>query len=149
MNGAESLPVRIWPNVETAIQKFSMLFLMNDTVLRLDGVAMDARLGGQRMQRLAFTEILRMGQELFSREPLLQRTNPQRARRLGALICAKAPMINSALFVAPALDCSPSEVSVRFVVCEFEVMAGLYTLQEAGDLDAVSADRIVWRRLAA
>jgi len=126
-----------------------MLFLMNDTVLRLDGVAMNARLAGRRMQALAFTEILQMGQELFSREPLLQRTNPERARRLGALICAKAPVINAALFVTPCLDCPPAEVAVRFIFCEFEVMAGLCTLQEAGDLDAVSADKMVWRRLAA
>jgi hypothetical protein len=126
-----------------------MLFLLNDTVLRLDGVAMDAQLGGQRMLRLAFPAILRMGQELYSREPLLQRTNPERARRLGALITAKAPMINAALFVAPALDCPPAEVTVRFIACQFEVMAELLNLQQAGDLDAISADRKIWRRLAA
>ena len=126
-----------------------MLFLMNDTVLHLDGVAVDSRLGGPRMERLAFPEILRLGQELYSREPLLQRTNVERARRLGLLIAAKAPMINAALFVAPALDCRPSEVSVRFLVCEFEVMAALFTQQKAGELDAVTADRMVWRRMAA
>ena len=60
-----------------------MLFLMNDTVLRLDGVAMDARLAGQRMLRLEFPAILRLGQEMFAREPLLQKTSPERARRLG------------------------------------------------------------------
>ena len=126
-----------------------MLFLLNDTVLRLDGVAMDAQLNGRRMLNLEFPAILRMGQELFTREPLLQRTNPERARRLAALISAKAPSINAALFVAPALDCAPAEVTVRFVVCQFEVMAELYTLQRAGELDAVTADRRIWRRLAA
>ncbi|MFI4965288.1 MAG: hypothetical protein ACHP9T_07960 [Caulobacterales bacterium] len=126
-----------------------MLFLLNDTVLRLDGVAMQARLDGRRMLRLEFPEILRMGQELYAREPLLQRTNPERARRLAALIAAKAPMVNAALFVTPALDCPPSEVTVRFVACQFEVMAELHTLQRAGGLDAVSADRRIWRRLAA
>jgi len=126
-----------------------MLFLLNDTVLRLDGVAMDARLGGRRMLRLQFPEILRMGQELYSRQPMLQRTNPERARRLCALISAKAPMVNAALFVAPSLDCPPAEVTVRFVACQFEVMAELHTLQRDGLLDAVSADRRIWRRLAA
>ncbi|HLZ76479.1 hypothetical protein [Phenylobacterium sp.] len=126
-----------------------MLFLLNDVVLRLDGVAMDAKLDGQRMQRLSFPAILRMGQELFAREPLLHRTNPERARRLCALITAKAPMINAALFVAPKLDCSPAEVTVRFVACQFEVMAELHTLQRDGGLDAVIADRKIWRRLAA
>ena len=127
----------------------AMLFLLNDVVLRLDGVAMDARLDGRRMLRLDFPEIVRMGQELYSRQPLLQRTNPERARRLGALISAKAPMVNAALFVAPALDCPPAEVTVRFVACQFEVMAELHTLQQDGQLDAVSADRRIWRRLAA
>ncbi|MGZ3378554.1 MAG: hypothetical protein ACXU8S_18315 [Phenylobacterium sp.] len=126
-----------------------MLFLLNDVVLRLDGVAMDAKLDGKRMLRLTFPSILRMGQELFAREPLLHRTNPERARRLCALITAKAPMINAALFVAPSLDCSPNEVTVRFVACQFEVMAELHTLQRDGDLDAVVADRKIWRRLAA
>jgi len=126
-----------------------MLFLLNDTVLRLDGVAMDARLGGRQMRTLNLPEILRMGQELYAAEPMLQRTNPQRALRLGALISAKAPMINAALFVAPSLDCAPSEVTVRFVACQFEVMAELYTLQQGGALNAVTADRRIWRRLAA
>jgi len=79
-----------------------MLFLLNDVVLRLDGVAMDAQLDGKRMLRLSFPAILRMGQELFAREPLLPHTNPERARRLAALISAKAPMINAALFVVSA-----------------------------------------------
>jgi len=126
-----------------------MLFLLNDTVLRLDGVAMDARLSGQRMQRLEFPAILRMGQELFAREPLLQRTSPARAQRLGALIIAKAPMVNAALFVAPSVGCDPSEVTVRFVACQFEVMAELHNLQRAGGLDALTADRKIWKRLAA
>lgn len=51
--------------------------------------------------------------------------------------------------MAPTLDCAPSEVTVRFVVCQFEVMAELFNLQRAGELDAVSADRRIWRRLAA
>ncbi len=122
---------------------------MNDTVLHLDGVAVDSRLGGPRINRLAFPEILRMGQELFAHEPLLQRTNLERARRLGLLIAAKAPMINAALFVAPSLDCRPADVTVRFLICEFEVMAALFTHQKAGALDAVTADKLVWRRMAA
>jgi hypothetical protein len=38
---------------------------------------------------------------------------------------------------------------VRFVAAQFEVMAELYNLQRAGELDALSADRRIWRRLAA
>jgi hypothetical protein len=40
-------------------------------------------------------------------------------------------------------------VTVRFVACQFEVMAELHTLQRDGGLDAVIADRKIWRRLAA
>ncbi|WP_372785188.1 hypothetical protein [Phenylobacterium sp.] len=126
-----------------------MLFLLNDVVFRLDGVAMDAQLDGRRMSRLAFPAILRMGQELYAAEPKLQRTGPERGRRLAALMSAKAPMINAALFVAPSLRCLPEEVTVRFLNCQFEVMAELYTLQQNGRLDAISADRRIWQRLAA
>jgi hypothetical protein len=126
-----------------------MLFLLNDVVFRIDGVAMGVRLGGRQMRGLAFPAILRMGQELYAAEPLLQRTKPERARRLAALISAKAPMINAALFIAPAHHGAPDEVTVRFVGCEFEVMADLFTLQRDGRLDAISADRKIWRRLAA
>jgi hypothetical protein len=126
-----------------------MLFLMNDVVLKLDGVMMDARLGGERLKTLTLPVIIRMGQELYAKEPLLHRRAPDRARRLGALISGKAPMINAALFVAPQDGCKPGDVTVRFVACEFELMADLYNLQRAGALDPVSADRKVWRRLAA
>ena len=126
-----------------------MMFLMNDMVLRLEDVATDTRVSGERLQRLSFPAILRMGQELFAKEPTLQRSNPERARRLGHLITRKAPIINAALFVAPRLDCAPAEVTVRFVSCEFEIMAGLFTLQREGRLDAVQVDKALWRRLAA
>ena len=126
-----------------------MLFLMNDVVFQLDGVMMDARLGGERLKSLTLPAIIRMGQELFAGEPLVHRQTPERAQRLAALICGKAPMINAAHFTAPAAHCKPHEVTVRFVSLQFELMAELYTLQRAGELDALKADRRVWRRLAA
>lgn len=126
-----------------------MLFLMNDVVFKLDGVIMDARLGGEGLKGLTLPAIIRMGQELYAAEPLLHRTTPERAQRLSALISGKAPMINAAHFTAPRADCDPHEVVVRFASAQFEVMAELYNLQRAGDLDALSADRKVWRRLAA
>ena len=126
-----------------------MLFLLNDVVFKLDGVMMDARLGGERLQSLTLPVIIRMGQELYARQPLLHRCAPEQAQRLGALISGKAPMINAALFIAPHEHCKPADVTVRFVACEFELMADLYNLQRAGVLDPVLADRKVWRRLAA
>ena len=126
-----------------------MLFLLNDVVFRIDGVADDPRLSGDGFRQLAFPAVLRMGQELFAKEPLLPRTNPDRALRLCALIQFKAPSINAALFIAPLANCLAHEVTVRFVNAQFEVMAELYNLQRAGDLNTIAADRRVWRRLAA
>jgi hypothetical protein len=126
-----------------------MLFLMNDVVFKLDGVMREARLGGERLKGLTLPAIIRMGQELYAAQPLLHRNSPERAQRLAALISGKAPMINAALFAPPAVDCEPHEVTVRFVAAQFEVMAELYNLQRAGELDALSADRRIWRRLAA
>ena len=110
---------------------------------------MDARLDGGNMRALALPAVIRMGKELFAAQPLLQRRAPERARRLSALICAKAPSINAALFVAPSMACAPKEVTVRFASCQFEVMAQLAGMQKEGGLDAVSADNKLWRRLAA
>jgi hypothetical protein len=126
-----------------------MLFLMNDVVFKLDDVIADARLGGERLKGLTLPAIIRMGQEVYATDPLLHRQQPHRAQRLSALISGKAPMINAAMFSAPAAACAPHEVLVRFVAVQFEVMAELYKLQRAGELDALSADRNVWRRLAA
>src|SRR4051812_12564714 len=126
-----------------------MLFLLNDVVFRIDGVADDPRLSGDGFRHLAFPAVLRMGQELFAKEPLLARSSPAKAKRLAALIQAKAPMINAALFITPVAGCAPHEVSVRFVAAQFEVMADLFNLQRSGALDTLTADRKVWRRLAA
>lgn len=126
-----------------------MLFLMNDAVFQLDGVVMDPRVSGEQLRSLQFPAIIRMGQEMFAKTPLLQRRNPEPARRLGVLIAAKAPLINAAQFLAPTAGCEPHEVTVRFASAQFEVMADLYTLQRAGELDAPGVDSRVWRRLAA
>ncbi|MBS0360030.1 MAG: hypothetical protein JSR98_01515 [Proteobacteria bacterium] len=126
-----------------------MMFLLNDVVLRIEDVPADGRVSGERMQKLSFPDILRMGQELFAEHPKLQKTHPEKAKRLAHLIARKAPIVNAALFVAPREDCEPHEVTVRFVTCEFEVIAELYTQQREGRLDTVRADRAVWKRLAA
>jgi len=126
-----------------------MLFLLNDVVLSLDGVARDGRLGQRRFRQLPFHTVIRLGQELYAENPLLHVSRLERARRLGALISHKAPLINAALFVSPAFDCSPDDVTVRFANASFEVMADLANRQRAGLLDTRTADRQVWKRLAA
>jgi hypothetical protein len=126
-----------------------MLFLLNDSVFSLDGVASGVRRSGERFRQLSFPSIIRMGQEMFAREPLLQRSSPGKALRLASLIVAKAPLVNAAMLVAPAFDCPPCDVTVRFVSAKFEVMAALDKRQRDGTLDAIFTDKLIWRRLAA
>ena len=125
-----------------------MLFLLNDVVFRLEDEAAGIALTAERFRGLTFPSIIRLGQELYAEDPLLQRWRPERARRLAALIVAKVPVINGARFTAPAFDCPPDAVTVRFVNAQFEVMVEFYTRQRDGDLLADEFDDRLWRRLA-
>jgi len=126
-----------------------MLFLLNDAVLDLAQPQVPSRLVGRRLRALSFYDLIRLGQELFAEDPLLQYARPGRAERLATLITTKAPAINAALFVAPAFDCPVSEVHARFANVDMGVMIDLHARQADGRLNMVSADRQVWRRLAA
>ena len=125
-----------------------MMFLMNDVVLDLDARSTPP-LPAARSHALSLQSIIKLGSELYAAHPRLQHTDPEKARRLAMLILAKAPDVNAALFVAPADKCTPDQVVSRFANLSFEVIAGLFSQQEAGALNAVTADREVWRRLAA
>ena len=126
-----------------------MLFLMNDKLIRLDSHDLMAPLRAAQIQALSFSFVTRLGRDLFAEEPLLPTSAPDRARRLAALIIARQPQINAALFVAPSTGCDPDEVQTRFVSLGLEVLALLNEREEAGALTNVYADRQVWRRLAA
>lgn len=126
-----------------------MLFLLNDVVLDLSDIKLTPRLTSQRFRALSMPDILRMGQELYAEFPLLHIERKGRALRLAALIAAKAPLINAALFVAPGFDCDADEVTVRFKTLDRDQMEALRQCQMQGELDIRSADRQVWRRLAA
>jgi hypothetical protein len=126
-----------------------MLFLMNNRLLRLEPDDLIAPMRAAHVQALSFGFITKLGCELFAEEPLLQLNAPARAMRLAALIIARQPQINAALFVAPAAGCDPDQVQSRFVSIGLEVMGLLHERQEAGILDNVFTDRQVWRRLAA
>jgi hypothetical protein len=126
-----------------------MYFLLNDTILNLQGEDLSHAILARRFGSIGFDYVQTLGQELFSEEPLLQRAAPERAVKLAALINFKQPMINAALFVAPSTHCRPSQVGVRFASLDLPTMAGLQRAHSIGALDAVSADKEVWRRLAA
>jgi hypothetical protein len=126
-----------------------MYFLLNDAVLNLQGDDLTAHALGRRFGAIGFDYVQTLGQELFSEEPLLQHAHPERAIKLAALINSKQPTINAALFVAPSLGCRPAQVGVRFASLDLPTMANLQRAQSIGALDAVTADKEVWRRLAA
>jgi hypothetical protein len=126
-----------------------MLFLMNDVVLNLDTGSGLPSLEVRRFAAVSRKYVIRLGREAFAAAPRLQHTDPEKARRLALLIKSKAPEVNAALFVAPTDYCKPEMVLYRLAEINFDVIARLKTRQEAGVLDAVSADREVWKRLAA
>ena len=126
-----------------------MYFLLNDAVLNLNGEDLAPAVLARRFGSIGFDYVQTLGQELFSEQPLLQHDHPERARKLAALINAKQPTVNAALFVAPAKGCPPGQVGVRFASLDLPTLANLQRAQATGALDAVTADREVWRRLAA
>ena len=126
-----------------------MYFLLNDAVLNLQGDDLTPLVLGRRFGSIGFDYVQTLGQELFAEQPLLQRAHPERAIKLAALINSKQPTINAALFIAPAMGCRPGQVGVRFASLDVATMATLQRAHATGALDAVLADKEVWRRLAA
>ncbi len=126
-----------------------MLFLLNDAVLSLQGEDLSPQALAKRFSAIGFEAVQSLGQELFSEQPVVQHSHPERAAKLAALIQYKQPTINAALFVAPAKGCKPGDVGVRFASIDVAAMASLQNAQSAGRLDAIFADKEVWRRLAA
>jgi hypothetical protein len=126
-----------------------MLFLLNDRVLNLHTVSLAPPVAARRFSRLSHKFISELGAEMFAQEPLLHLNDPEKAARLAALIVAKTPEVNAALFVATAKGCPVEQVAVRYAQVSFEVMGLLYSRQQDGVLSHVEADRQVWRRLAA
>jgi hypothetical protein len=126
-----------------------MLFLMNDVLLDLDPKLGLPPLELHRFTALSTSYVARLGAEAFAAEPRLQRTNVEKAKRLAALIRVKEPDVNAALFVAPSEHCKPEQVLYRFATLSVDVIAGLQSRQNAGSLNALTADKEVWRRLAA
>lgn len=126
-----------------------MYFLLNDAVLNLQGEDLTPQSLGRRFASIGLDYVQTLGQELFAEEPLLQHARPERAAKLAALINSKQPTINAALFIAPAHNCPPAQVGVRFASLDLPTMASLQRQQAQGTLDAIIADREVWRRLAA
>ncbi|MFZ0267345.1 hypothetical protein [Caulobacter sp.] len=126
-----------------------MLFLLNDVVLSVDTDELALPLAPDLFAKVSLTYVTKLGQELYAAEPLLHLKDPEKAQRLAALIMAKAPDVNAALFIAPSRGCLVEHVQARYAQLSFEVMGSLFQQQKLGSLTNVEADRQVWRRLAA
>jgi hypothetical protein len=126
-----------------------MLFLMNDTVLDLDLSTLSQPSKAARFDALPLSVVLKLGAEQYAQDPLLQRTNPERAKRIACLIVAKSPGVNAAAFDAPAAGCKPELVTSRLAELAVETMAGLYAESKGKTLSPVLVDRRVWKRMAA
>ena len=126
-----------------------MLFLLNDVVLSLDVAELAPPITRDRFAKVSLNYVAKLGQELYAAEPLLHHKDPDKAQRLAALLIAKAPEINAALFIAPSRGCLVDQVQVRYAQLGLEVMGALLERQKAGALSNLEADRQVWRRLAA
>ena len=126
-----------------------MLFLLNDVVLSVDTAELALPLARDHFAKVSLSYVAKLGQELYAAEPLLHLKDVEKAHRLAALIMAKAPDINAALFIAPSRGCLVEQVQSRYAQLSFEVMGSLFQQQKLGALSNTEADRQVWRRLAA
>ena len=126
-----------------------MIFLMNDALLDVDMRTLAPPLASGRFRALSLAFVLRLGRELYAEQPLLHRDDPDRARRLAALILCKAPQVNAALFEAPSVGCKPDHVGARLAELGIEVLAHLNSRQAAATLTPAVVDWEVWRRMAA
>jgi hypothetical protein len=126
-----------------------MLFLLNDVVFDLDEACPVTAGDARRFEALELDYVLELGCELFAEDPLLHHNDPQRARRLAWLIHDRSPDVNAALFAAPEAGCNPDLVEPQFCALPEPVMRQLKARATKGKLDAVSADKAVWMRLAA
>jgi hypothetical protein len=126
-----------------------MLFLLNDVMLNLGAGLKPPPLDMRQMEALTFAAVERLGAEMFAEDPLIHRNDPERAGRLAFLIASKHPEVNAALFAAPQKGCAPTAVQVRYAALSLEAIAGLYAEHRCGGLTPFTADRQVWRRMAA
>ena len=126
-----------------------MIFLMNDTVLDVDMRALSPPMTAGRFRALSLAFVLKLGRELYAERPLLHRDDPERAKRLAALIVCKAPQVNAALCEAPQTGCDPDRVGARLAEVGLEVLAYLQAKQSEAALTPYVADAEVWRRMAA
>jgi hypothetical protein len=123
-----------------------MLFLMNDTILDFSLRAVIPPQEESRLRTTSYMEILTEGARMFRDKPNFHLTDREAARRLAALIVAKAPTANAALFDITSTGNAPM-VKPYVVSLSIEVLANLYAEFKADKLTRELVDRRVWSRL--
>jgi hypothetical protein len=123
-----------------------MLFLMNDTILDFSLRAVIPPHEESRLRSTTYADILSEGARMFREKPNFYLTDVDAAKRLAALIVAKAPQANAALFdITPAGK--GATVKPYVVSLSIEVLASLYAEFKAGKLTRDLADRRIWSLL--
>ncbi len=134
------------PKVTSAHYSRRMLFLMNDTILDFSLRAVIPPREEGRLRLTSYADILNEGARMFREKPNFYLTDSDAAKRLAALIVAKAPQANAALFdirpAAKGLEVKPFVVSLSI-----EVLAYLYAEFKADRLTRDLVDRRIWSRL--
>jgi hypothetical protein len=123
-----------------------MLFLMNDTILDFGLRAIIPPQEEGRLRLTSYADILNEGARMFRENPKFHLTDPDAAKRLAALIVAKAPQANAALFDTTPKGAGPM-LKPYVVSVSIEVLANLYTEFKTGRLTKDLVDRHVWSRL--
>lgn len=126
-----------------------MLFLLNDVVFTLDPPSPAPLRDERRFSPLDLDSLIELGCELFSEHPQLQRTHPERARRLAWLLARKTEGLNAALFTAPASGCAPELVEPRFCTLPLPTLEQLEQRAQTGQSLSDTTDREIWGLIAA
>jgi hypothetical protein len=123
-----------------------MLFLLNDTILDFSLRVVIPPQEEGRLRMLSYADILNEGARMFRDKPNFYLTDREAAKRLAALIVAKAPQANAALFDITPTGKGPT-VKPYVISLSIEILASLYAEFKADRLTRELVDRHVWSRL--
>jgi hypothetical protein len=124
-----------------------MLFLLNDSILDFSLRSVIPPREEGILRRLTYGEILKEGAHMFREKPTFHRVDIDAAQRLAALIVAKAPQANAALFDVTPISKGGATAPPLVVSLSIEVLASLYTDSKAGRLTRELVDQRIWSRL--
>ena len=123
-----------------------MLFLLNDVVYRLDPANLVTTKSGRNGSR-HLRDVEHLVRKMYSAEPRLHRTSPDRAVQAIKMIMTKLPDVNAAWFGAPVTKCDPKRVRIRYANVSIEVIADLYSRQKRSALTPAMVDYFIWQHV--